>query len=605
MTKPNSTPEGARFDQVLLSVLANRFDTIIREMTNTLMRSGRSAILNTARDFSCAITTADNRLVAAVDGLPVHVFGCHLQTASMVRLHPDLRDGDAFLHNDPYLGNTHSADHTILVPVMIDGGHYFTCSAKAHQADCGNSLPTTYMPFAKDLYAEGALTFPCVRIQSGYQDIDDIVRMCRRRIRVPDQWYGDYLATLGAARIGERRLKELAERYGLDTIMAYVDEWFAYSERRMRKAISDLPAGHIKRSKMHDAIPIAPEGITINVDITVDPAAGHVEVDLTDNPDCLEAGLNLSEATATSAAMMGVLYCVDPTIPHNAGSFRAVTIKLRENCAVGVPRFPASCSVATTNLMNTVVNAIQSGFAQLGVGWGLAEGGNSMGLGYAVISGKDSRRDGQPYVTQLIMGENGGPASPEADGWVTYGVPGVSGVMYRDSVEINEEKYPIHIDSFRLITDSGGAGRFRGGLAARIVFGPKSDAMLVMYSGDGELSPARGVHGGRDGQRPHAGKRGGDGVEISLPLIGGIELQPGEYVVGSECGGGGYGDPLDRETSRVLHDVSEGWVSQQEARSVYGVVLSGAADGESLVYHAAATKRQRLELRLRDTAQSD
>ena len=123
----------------------------------------------------------------------------------------DLAEGDAFIHNDPYLGNTHTADITILVPVFVDGEHVFTACAKAHQADCGNADPSTYMPYARDLYEEGGLNFPCVRIQRDYADIDDIVRMCRRRIRVPDMWYGDYLASVGAARIGERRIRELVD----------------------------------------------------------------------------------------------------------------------------------------------------------------------------------------------------------------------------------------------------------------------------------------------------------------------------------------------------------------------------------------------------------
>ena len=133
-------------------------------------------------------------------------------------LHDDIRDGDAFLHNDPYLGNTHPADHVILVPVFCEGIHLFTAAAKAHQADCGNAQPTTYMPYARDVYEEGSLIFPAVRVQRDYEDIDDIIRMCRRRIRVPDQWYGDYLAMVGAARIGETRLKELCAKYGGETL---------------------------------------------------------------------------------------------------------------------------------------------------------------------------------------------------------------------------------------------------------------------------------------------------------------------------------------------------------------------------------------------------
>ncbi len=147
-------------DPVLLAVIANRLDTIVREMENTLLRTGRSAVLNMARDFSCALITGDNRLLASAEGLPVHVIGMEFLAEAVTDLHDDIREGDAFLHNDPYLGNTHPADHVILVPVFVEGEHLFTAAAKAHQADCGNANPTTYMPFARDIYEEGGSHLP-------------------------------------------------------------------------------------------------------------------------------------------------------------------------------------------------------------------------------------------------------------------------------------------------------------------------------------------------------------------------------------------------------------------------------------------------------------
>ena len=179
-------------DPLATAVIANRLNGIVQEMTNTLLRAARSAVIASCRDFSCSIVTADNQLLSAAEGLPVHIFGTHLQTASMCALHPDLAEGDAFLHNDPYLGNSHAADHAVLVPVFIDGQHMFTACAKAHQADTGNSIPTTYHITARDVYEEGALIFPAVRVQRNFRTIDDVVRMCRRRIRVPEQWPRDF-----------------------------------------------------------------------------------------------------------------------------------------------------------------------------------------------------------------------------------------------------------------------------------------------------------------------------------------------------------------------------------------------------------------------------
>ena len=249
---PPPEPAPGTLDPVLLSVLSNRLDGIVREMSNTLLKAARSAVIAVARDFSCAICTADNQLLATAEGLPVHIFGSHLQTRAMTDLHGDLAEGDAFLHNDPYLGNTHPADHAVLVPVFIDGEHLFTACAKGHQADIGNSIPTTYHAAAKDVYEEGSLIFPCVRVQRGYDMVDDVIRMCRRRIRVPEQWYGDFLAELGAARIAERRLKELCDKYGKETIKTFIREWFDYSERRMVQAIQALPEADVSAEGAHD-----------------------------------------------------------------------------------------------------------------------------------------------------------------------------------------------------------------------------------------------------------------------------------------------------------------------------------------------------------------
>ena len=398
------------FDPVLLAVIANRLDSIVREMENTLLRSGRSAVLNQARDFSCALVTGDARLLASAEGLPVHVIGMEFLAQAVTDLHDDISEGDAFLHNDPYLGNTHPADHVILVPIIWEGVHVFTAAAKAHQADCGNSQPTTYMPYARDVYEEGSLIFPAVRVQRDYKDIDDIIRMCRRRIRVPEQWYGDYLAMLGAARIGEARLKELCTKYGRETLDTFVEEWFDYSESRIAHVISQMPKGKIVGSGCHDPFGPAPDGIPINVAVTVDPEAGMIEIDLTDNIDCLPAGLNESRTCAMNNCMTGVFNSIDPDIPHNAGTFRRVQVKLRDNCVVGVPTFPHSCSVATTNVGERLVVTTQRSIADTWPGYGLAEGACGIGPGFAVVSGTDYRKGDDPYVNQKFLGSQGGPA---------------------------------------------------------------------------------------------------------------------------------------------------------------------------------------------------
>ena len=264
MTEPaaddRTAPESADLDGVRMAVLSSRFEGIVRAMMNTLFRTGRSCVLNTGRDLSCCVITRDHELLAAAESLPIHVLsGPDTMARVMKELHPELRRGDAFLDSSPYHGNSHAADHCILVPVIDDDGiHHFTIVAKAHQADCGNSVPTTYHAEARDVYEEGALIFPSVQVQSDYEDVEDIIRMCMLRIRVPEQWHGDYLAMLGAARIGERRLLELGAEVGWDALHRYTEQWFDYSERRMVEVLRELPSDRITTETIHDPFPGCP-----------------------------------------------------------------------------------------------------------------------------------------------------------------------------------------------------------------------------------------------------------------------------------------------------------------------------------------------------------
>src|SRR5216684_3132478 len=329
-----------------MAVISHRLEAVVGRMMNTIFRSGRSGVLNSAHDFSCCVISANDELVIGAESLPIHMMsGPDLISRAVKTAHPKLRRGDAFLHNSPYNGNSHAADHSMFVPVIDqDGKHRFSVLAKAHQADCGDSQPTTYMAGAVDVYQEGALLFDAFRAQTDYVDNEDLVRACKLRIRVPEQWWGDYLALLGSVRVGERRMLELGQDLGWDELDTFVSDWFDYSESIMAGVIAKLPSGRITVSSQHDPFPGVPDGVRVEAAIEIDSAKKRIEVDLRNNVDCLPNGLNLTESTSRTAALVGVFNSIGAGVPPNAGSFRRIRVLLRENCAVGIPVHPASCS---------------------------------------------------------------------------------------------------------------------------------------------------------------------------------------------------------------------------------------------------------------------
>jgi len=597
-TKKRTRKVATRIEPYLMALLARRFEVINKEMTNTLLRTARSAVLNIARDFSCAITDKDARLVSVAEGLPVHTGTSHMIAEPVLELHKhELKPGDCYFNNSAYYGGTHLADFTLAVPVFYKNKLTFITVNRAHQADCGHPVPTTYSYFAKDVYEEGP-HLPCVKIQQDYKDVEDIIRILKTNIRASDVWYGDYLAQLGAVRIGERRIIELCEKYGLDIIMAFSDEWQEYGKRRMIEAIRKLPKITAAGEDWHDPIPlVANEGFPIRAKVSVDPDEGYITIDLIDNIDNLPGGVNLSEATVTAGALSGVYYVLDPTLPHNEGANSRVKILTREGACIGRPKFPAGTGVATTDAYDRLVLLIARLLTEaLGYPYGTAQGATGMN-GAPVVSGTDFRRGNKLYVNQmipqLIMGGGGHYG---ADGWVTYALPGVSGMMTSGSIEILEQLYPIKYDMCQVATDSFGAGQWDGGPSMELALGPRKDPAIVVGVSDTNKFPVKGVLGGQDAplsrNQKYSIEKPAEKTDVTPT---GVEmLQPNERIYYWKSGGAGYGDPLERDPEYVRHRAREEWISLEKARDVYGVVLDTKPEKYAVDYEETRKVREQL-----------
>ncbi|EHK76543.1 5-oxoprolinase [Sinorhizobium meliloti CCNWSX0020] len=576
-----------RVDPFLMSVLKSRFEAIVREMTLVVMRASRSAVIKNARDFSCAILTYDHRLVSVEDALPIHVMSMDLATRPITEFFDDIKPGDIFFNNCPFTGGTHHADLIVAMPVFHDGVPLFWMIALSHHADTGAPVPSTYLPFAKTIFDEG-IHFPCVRVAENYTEKADILRIGSMRNRVPELWLGDVRAQIGACRTGEKRIAELVGKYGRDVVMDFVEDWFDYGARCAKAAIAKLPAGTYTYETRHDPVPgVADDGIPVKITVTVDPQAGEIVVDARDNIDNVPGGLNLSENTATGSCRIGVFNNLDESVPHNEGAKSQIKVLLRDGSVVGKPAPQVGTSVATTNVNDRLMMAGNCVFSEMGAPYGQAEGGSHLPAGIGVISGRDPFKGGRSYVNQIFVGYAGGGARSGYDGWLTYCGPANAGLIQLDSVEVDESMYPIVIESRGVIADSQGFGEFEGAPAVGGTFYPLDHDMTIVYAADGTTFPPKGVLGGQNGGASASWKVTSSDEEVSLPAFAETVIEKGSKIAFKACGGGGYGNPLDRDPRRVLESVNRGWLSPEKAKEAYGVAVRPSSQPGLFEFEAA------------------
>jgi N-methylhydantoinase B len=310
------------------------------------------------------------------------------------------------------------------------------------------------------------------------------------------------------------------------------------------------------------------------------------------------SGFNMSEATTIAAVYAGIFNNLSADIPHNHGAIEPINIEMDDGKLIGKPEYPAATSVATTEVCHVLINAVGAAFGELGEPHGLSEATTGI-LDYPVISGEDFRRDDEEYINQIFMTAGGGPAGAGFDGWLSYTSPGAAAVAVRDSVEIDEGKFPILVKRNELSPDSEGPGKYRGAPGSITYIEPRKRPMNLGYTGNHRESPAQGILGGGDAECSSLFTVGPDGTKSDLPFFGVEEISPDERVVIEDSGSGGYGDPFARDPEKVLLDVRRDLVSITRAREAYGVAIEDTEEG--LVIDEAATH----ELRANQEEESD
>ncbi len=561
-------------DPILLEVLRNRLDAIADEMELTLLKSAASPIVKEGLDASAALFNTHGETIAQAAAIPIHLGALQFAAQRLVRAFPPerMRDGDAFLLNDPYDGGTHLPDITLAVPVFADGRAVALACTMCHHQDVGGRTPGSVPTDATELYQEGVIIPPTQLFRAGELD-ENLFRFLTRNVRLPDVFTGDLMAQVAAGRLGGVRLQALFAAHGAPTVMTYIEELLSRAERLTRAQIADIPDGDYAFEDWLDDDGVS-IGQPVKIAVTLRVRGSAMTFDFTGSDRQVRGPFNSVPASTMSAVYYAVRAISDASIPNNGGCFRAVDAILPEGTIVN-PTAPApvSCRTATIKrIADTILGALVRALP------GRMPAASSGTLLVMAFGGRDPDT-GQPFVaSELAAGGMG--ARPDKDG-IDVIETDVSNCM-NIPVESVEMNFPLRIPRARLWLDSGGAGRFRGGLGLEKVFEATTTDVMVSHRGERFASSPWGLEGGAPGARAHAYILRKDGAREELPSKKMIVLHPGDQLWEYIAGGAGYGDPLDRDPVAVFADVLDGKVSAALAITEYGVVLTpdGAAVDE-------------------------
>lgn len=587
----------SRIDPVIFSVLKARVDGIINQTSDVLMWTSRNPILYAAKDFTCGLFDHKGQLLSMTNSIPVHIGGLRGSLQAIIEAYKDdLHPGDVFANNSPYHGANHYGDWSMAAPIFFEGELVGWSANLCHIIDCGAHKPTNLDPYATNIYEEG-LHFPPTRFLKEYKEVRDIIQLVKTNFRYPEQWHGDFLAQVGALYTGAREVEKLCGKYGPKLMKDFWDELVDFGDRRMTEEIKKMPKGTFRIEDISEKFEdLAPDGVEMVVTLKIDPDNAMLTFDLTEMGDQREWGYNLTPQTAKGPCIFGTLACLDPSIPRSDGVYKHFDLKLREGAACGIPRWPAGTSAATIGLCDELAALVYRLWESAIPGMGIAGGGEHSPT-QAVCSGVDFRRNNEPYghVTYIAMA--GGPALKGNDGWAAWLHNGALGNQALESVELTELSTPFLIWDVGVIPDSGGVGKWRGAVGHYHRIQPRKHNMRIITFGTGVNHPPRGVAGGKDGKlaRHWVEKHGTGAFVQELKNAENSLIWEDEEWVAYAQGGGGYGDPLERDPEQVRFDARNGFISLEAAEKMYGVVLNTKSELYEVDYEATEKLREKMK----------
>jgi N-methylhydantoinase B len=551
-----------RVDPVTVSLVQHRLLAIVAEMGEAMLRTAYSQILNSSRDFSTAICDLDGRLVAQAEHVPIHVGALPYAARAVAEFFAgDIRPGDVFLLNDPYHGGNHLPDLTVFVPVFAADRPRFWSINRAHQSDIGGAAHGAYNAAATEIWQEG-LRIPPLRLYDAGRLRRDAMEMVASNVRHARDFKGDLAAMIGSAHQGERRLQALAAEFGWPVLEAAIAAVLDGAERRTRAVIASWRDGVYHGEARLDDDGRGNSDIAIRA--RVEKRGSDLLIDLSGSDEEVASFVNSSYPNMRAAVVVALSYLIDPDTPKNDGTFRPVTVSARAGTVVWANP-PMPVTLATNHCGQEIIEAIMKALAPACPERAMAGWGRRFRI---AIQGRDpravsARPGGKPFIWHFFQARPGGGASPAGDGWPGVGEWQAAGGIKFGSLAVTEVRVPLFFRRHEFRRDSGGAGRFRGGTGGIVEMVVETAApCLANTAGDGVRHGACGLLGGADGL-PHRYTLYSEG-RPPRPIATketGLLIWPGDVLVLESGGGGGWGEPSERDAAAVCGDREDGFVT--------------------------------------------
>lgn len=569
-------------DKATLQVLANHCAAAAESMGYTLMRTAYSTFVKETEDFSCQLMNSRGATVASPMTMGATWY-TGLDYGPVIRMFDDYREGDVYGTNDPYSGHvaTHSPDMHLWAPVFHGGELVCFVGNHIHNTDVGGAVPASLSRTLTEVHQEGIRIPPTLLVRDGVMN-EEMVRTLELNVRVPEQNRGDLNAQFACLKVGERKVHDIIERFGVEAFKAGLDQLLDYAEEQARSLVATIPDGDYEFADYADED--APNGYPARINLTVKVRGDTLLFDFTGTDPQLVSSLNMPTGgnprhSLITVGLVYVLYTLDPTIILNSGTVRMLDAILPSGTVVNC-EFPAA--VGMRSLLSNVLQAVIVGAFTRALPDKLPA---SPGNGLSLVNVRTTTRGGRTIMASIGPVGGGAGGGPYEDG--AEGSGANMSFLKNTPVEISESEIPIRIHKYGLVPDSGGAGLHRGGSALLMefqLFAPQS--MVTARNRDRSMISAWGVEGGQPGAQSTFTRNPYGPAPEELRNADIVPLQPGDTLRLIGPGAGGYGPAHERPVEKVVEDVRCGFVSPTKARDSYGVALNN----DGFVDEAETTK---------------